>query len=79
MQPSRVHRRGTHTPSNESASSRCRGTMVTSSISHRKAISGGVKPGGSGNAMTATREAVVEFECSVEGRRRVPRRLPNVR
>jgi hypothetical protein len=28
---------------------------VTSSISHRNAISGGVSPGGRGNAMVATR------------------------
>jgi hypothetical protein len=29
----------------------CRGITVTSSISQRKAISGGVRPGGSGRAM----------------------------
>ena len=41
------------TPSKSSRSSRWRGTIVTSSISHRKATSDGRSPGGCGNAMTA--------------------------
>ena len=40
------------TPSNCSPSSFWRGMMVTCSISHRKAVSGGVRPGGKGSAMT---------------------------
>jgi hypothetical protein len=44
-----------HTPNNSSPSSLWRGITVTSSISHRNAISGGVSPGGRGNAMLATR------------------------
>jgi hypothetical protein len=39
------------TPRSCSASSRCRGITVTSSISQRNATSGGVKPGGRGNAI----------------------------
>lgn len=39
------------TPSSSSLSSRWRGMMVTISISHRKATSGGVRPDGSGSAM----------------------------
>lgn len=39
------------TPRRWSASSRWRGTTVTSSISQRKAISGGVRPEGRGSAM----------------------------
>jgi len=39
------------TPSSSSPSSRCRGMTVTISISQRKAISGGVKPGGNGKAI----------------------------
>jgi hypothetical protein len=31
---------------------------VTSSISHKKAVSAGVSPGGRGNAIVATREFV---------------------
>lgn len=50
--------RGRLTPSNSNLSSFCRGMTVTSSISHRNAISGGVKPGGSGNAMISTRVGV---------------------
>lgn len=46
---------GIHTPRSSSPSSLWRGITVTSSISHRKAISGGVSPGGRGSAMTATR------------------------
>jgi len=41
------------TPSNSSPSSRCRGTMVTVSISQRKATSGGVRPVGKGSAIVA--------------------------
>jgi hypothetical protein len=51
--------RGRHTPSSSSRSSRWRGITVTSSISHRNAISGGVSPGGRGNAMIATRDDVI--------------------
>lgn len=36
---------------------------VTSSISHKNAISGGVSPGGRGNAIVATRD-VVSSKCS---------------
>jgi len=43
--------RGRHTPRSSSPSSLCRGMTVTSSISQRNAISGGVSPGGRGNAM----------------------------
>ena len=43
--------RGQLTPSKSSPSSRWRGITVTSSISQRKATSGGVNPGGSGNAI----------------------------
>lgn len=39
------------TPSSSSPSSRWRGITVTISISHRNAVSGGVNPGGSGNAI----------------------------
>lgn len=39
------------TASSSSPSSRWRGITVTISISHRKAVSGGVKPGGSGKAI----------------------------
>ena len=39
------------TPSNWSPSSRWRGITVTISISHRNAVSGGVRPEGSGKAM----------------------------
>ena len=39
------------TPSSSSPSSRWRGITVTISISHRNAVSGGVKPGGSGKAI----------------------------
>ena len=39
------------TPSSWSPSSRWRGITVTSSISHRNAVSGGVKPGGNGRAI----------------------------
>lgn len=42
---------GVHTPRSSSPPSLCRGMTVTSSISHRKAISGGVSPGGRGNAI----------------------------
>jgi hypothetical protein len=48
--------RGVHTPRSSSPSSLWRGMTVTSSISHKKAISGGVSPGGRGNAMVATRK-----------------------
>lgn len=46
---------GRLTPSNSSLSSRCRGMTVTSSISQRKAISAGTRPGGSGRAMVRVR------------------------
>ena len=39
------------TPSSWSPSSRWRGITVTISISHRNAVSGGVRPDGSGKAM----------------------------
>lgn len=39
------------TPSSSRPSRRCRGIMVTISISQRNAISGGVTPRGRGNAM----------------------------
>ena len=42
---------GALTPSNCRPSRRWRGTIVTSSISQRKAVSGGVRPGGRGWAM----------------------------
>ena len=44
---------GELTPSRFIASSRCRGMMVTVSISQRKATSDGVNPGGNGKAMTS--------------------------
>lgn len=39
------------TPSSWSPSSRWRGITVTISISHKNAVSGGVKPGGNGKAI----------------------------
>ena len=39
------------TPRSSSPSSRCRGTMVIISISHRNATSEGVRPAGRGSAM----------------------------
>lgn len=39
------------TPINSRLSSFCRGITVTISISHKKATSDGVRPGGRGNAM----------------------------
>lgn len=53
--------RGVHTPSSSRPSSLWRGMTVTSSISHRNAISGGVSPGGRGNAIVATRECDLEL------------------
>lgn len=43
------------TPSRSNLSSRWRGTIVTSCISHRKATSEGSKPDECGNAMTMSR------------------------
>jgi hypothetical protein len=65
--------RGRRTPSNARASSRCRGMTVTSSISHRNAISGGVSPGGRGSAIAATRQVVVASAtcCLIFGRSRM--------
>lgn len=40
-----------HTPRRDRPGSRWRAIMVTSSISQRKAVSGGVRPGGRGRAM----------------------------
>jgi hypothetical protein len=54
---------GIHTPRSSSPSNLWRGMTVTSSISHRKAISGGVSPGGRGNAMLVTRDRGVK--CSI--------------
>jgi hypothetical protein len=51
----------THTPRSSNASSRWRGMTVTSSISHMKAISGGVRPGGRGKAMTTTRQCIIWY------------------
>lgn len=53
--PTDNHRSGL-TPSNCSPSSRCRGMTVTSSISQRKAVSGGVRPTGRGSAIVEGRE-----------------------
>lgn len=58
---------GAHTPRSSRLSSLWRGMTVTSSISHRNAISGGVSPGGRGNAMIATRSNVIS-NC-LEGER----------
>ena len=44
------------TPSSCSPSSRWRGITVTSSISQRKAVSGGVRPEGRGSAIADERE-----------------------
>jgi hypothetical protein len=45
-------------------SSRCRGTTVTSSISHRKATSEGTRPEGRGKAMACVAGlADVKGEC----------------
>jgi hypothetical protein len=49
---------GPLTPSRSSRSSLWRGTIVTSSISQMKAISGGVRPDGWGNAMLSRRITV---------------------
>lgn len=49
---------GARTPRSSSRSSLWRGMTVTSSISHKNAISGGVSPGGRGNAMVRTRDVV---------------------
>lgn len=46
---------GLHTPRSSRPSSLWRGMTVTSSISHKNAISGGVKPGGRGNAIMLRR------------------------
>ncbi len=44
------------TPRSRRPSSLWRGIIVTSSISHKKATSGGVTPGGSDNAISRFRE-----------------------
>lgn len=56
------------TPSNCRLSSRCRGITVTSSISHRKAISDGRRPAGNGNA-------IVRYKDNVQSLVRVKRAL----
>lgn len=53
--------RGIRTPRSSSPSSLWRGMIVMSSISHRKAISGGVSPGGRGNAML--RRVTCTLDC----------------
>lgn len=55
------------TPRSSSPSSRCRGTTVTSSISQRKATSGGVKPGGKGDAMMTELRLFQILESRGEG------------
>lgn len=42
------------TPNKSRLSSRCRGTTVTISISHKNATSIGVRPGGKGKAMSTS-------------------------
>ena len=41
--------------------------IVTSSISHKNAVSGGVNPGGRGKAMTDLRHGVYAFTRGLEG------------
>lgn len=63
------------TPSSSRPSRRCRGMMVTVSISARKAISGGVMPRGRGKAIEVSRAEYRQclfagrtiFTCSFKG------------
>jgi hypothetical protein len=61
--------RGRRTPSSSRPSRRWRGMIETSSISHMKAISGGVSPGGSGSAMAASQLFVVDCKVVTRCRR----------
>lgn len=57
------------TPKRSRLSSRWRGMMETSSISHKNATSGGVRPGGRGNAMVVILQCVWELDrrsCDVQ-------------
>lgn len=65
--------RGIRTPRSSRPSSLWRGMMVTSSISHRNAISGGVSPGGRGNAML--RRVALHFELLSRLSEDAPRKL----